>query len=858
MPKPTQPSNLSKLNIRGIKQIAEIKAKEYSIFPIMEKGVISGYRSREDLTMLAPNTLVSPSQNVLTNVYGRIYSRPGYTLYGQSNSNGLPILSSYDWETHLGTIRNLRVQSPTSLTNNDGQLQVGYVANAGDKYNGTTLTQGQVEWIPILSNLSSAYCNFSPFWDSTQFIQRLLMVNGGQGIYDWSGAVATVSSVSDSSSAIMSIATSPIAAGSGYVAGDVLTISGGTGGQVTVNSIVNGSITALSLIGGGNCYNISDIISVASGPSNDCRVLVTGASGGVITSFSITNGGSGYTAGNLAQGGYGSDSPGSASQLAIFSITTVVNGAIGAPYYNNSVPPLTLTNPGSGYSTGTQNTTGGTGSGATVNVISLATNAITIAGSKSIGALGFYNDLNVHKIIINGTTFSYTASPANANSQSFLSVTPDPTTNGSIVPGDVIIQVPEFTANTGTNNNGLPLINTATFTNWTNDLILCLTLGGNQYTMVGCLKNNNVYVSNGGTFTTYTIASNSVTVGNGILLNLDAPPVSFIINENGALIDAGKDWKYILTLSGNVSTSTTTATQNWALQPLKTSLLQATQSQGLIAKAGDYIVFVSNETLIRSMGRVTDVLATPQMPDISYPIINDIINYNFTDGHVKFNKNFVYITLPKQNKMIIYNMTNNEDKEPGSKGHYWEAPQIFPIGCLSVINGNIIGHSYLTSESYTLFNGSSDNGNSIQSIAAFPQNTYGMRHKTKSFNRVYAEGYLSQQTQLTLTNYYYGSNKTTTLSKIISGMDGAINNNPPDTSSLGKSPLGKNPIGGDLIQNTGIVQAPNFHVYKSFTRVPFFTHQPVFSSVGLGQSWQLLAYGVNEQSTSELETSITE
>lgn len=852
MPQPINP--IQKLNIKGIKSIAEIKAKEYTIFPMTNEktGIMSGYRNREDLTMLAPNTLVAGSQNVLTNVYGRIFSRAGYSLYGQSNTNNLPILSSYDWETHLGTVRNLRVQSPSSA-GNDGQLQVGYVANAGDSYNGTTFTQNQIYWIPILSNLSSGYMNFSPFWDGTQFIQRLLMVNRNQQIIDWSGGIATVASTSNSSSEIMSIATTPATGGSGYVVGDVLTISDGTGATVTANSIINGSIASISLTNGGSSYAVNDVVYLGQAGALNGTIKVSGVTAGAITSFTLQSPGQGYSIGQaIAATGSGAD-----NGAATFSISAISNGVIGIPVFSSIPAALTLNNPGNGYSTGTKSTTGGTGTGATITISELGGNSITIQGTKTVGQLGFYNDSNTHKLLINGSTYSYSSSSSNNNSLSFLNVLPDPT-SPAIAAGSVIIQVPEVTGNGGLANNGLPTISSTSYVNWTNDLILCFMIGGFQYTMVGCLTNNNVYISNGGSFTEFTVSQNSSVVGNGILINLDAPPVSFIINENGALIDAGKDWKYQVTLAGSLSTSDTTATQNWSLQPLKTSRLQATQSQGLIAKAGDYVVFVSNEILIRAMGRITDVLATPQMPDISYPIINDVQTYDFTDGHTAFNKNFVYITVPKQSIMRIYNMTNNEDTEPGSKGHYWEAPQIIPIGCLSVINGNVVGHSYLTSESYLLFNGTSDNGGAIQSVAVFPQVTYGERHRSKGFNKLYVEGYLAQQTILTATNSYFGSNKTSILSKQILGTDPKINNNPPDTSSLGKAPLGKNPIGTDLIQTTGVVQAPNFHVYKTFTRTPFFTHQLVFSSVGLGQEWQILAWGVNQQSTSELETGITE
>ena len=88
------------------------------------------------------------------------------------------------------------------------------------------------------------------------------------------------------------------------------------------------------------------------------------------------------------------------------------------------------------------------------------------------------------------------------------------------------------------------------------------------------------------------------------------------------------------------------------------------------------------------------------------------------------------------------------------------------------------------------------------------------------------------------------------------GTNTAITNNAAETASLGKVSLGKNPIGSDLIQSSQVV-APNFAVYLTFQRTPFFKVQPFFSSLGQSQSWQLLAYGTNQQTTSEQEVAIT-
>lgn len=169
-------------------------AKVHSFSPIM--GFKHGYRNREDITTLAPGTLVSGSQNVLTNVYNRVGNRPGYTLDGQSDStaveNQQPIMSSYDWLTHIAAERHLRAGFSSSGSN--GKLQYRYVAAAGDKWSGHTFTAGQVYWIDLKTSLTSVAFNFTDYWDTTEVKAFLKFVDGSSNIYEWTGGVTTLAS----------------------------------------------------------------------------------------------------------------------------------------------------------------------------------------------------------------------------------------------------------------------------------------------------------------------------------------------------------------------------------------------------------------------------------------------------------------------------------------------------------------------------------------------------------------------------------------------------------------------------------------------------------------------------------------
>lgn len=809
------------INQTTVRQASGAKASEFSIIPIHEK--IIGYRNREDISTLPANTLVVGSKDVLTNTFGRVFSRAGYTMDGTQESADIGIVSFFDWFTpHGGGVRNLRAGFKAGDA--DGKLQMRYVD-----------PNGNVKWYDILTSLTSVNFNFTEWWNNTQQITELLMVNRGQQIYDWTGAIATVSTTSDSASAVMSIAANPTAGGTGYVVGDVLTISGGTGATATVGSVLNGVVSGISLVDGGWGYSGSDVIALGSASGINGTVFVNTVNGnGTITAFTLQNGGQNYTTGrSYATGGtlYG----------AVFTITSVSTGVIGTDVLSSNSVPLTLNTAGHGYTTGSgKATTGGSGSGATVQILTLSSNTITIEGTKTVGQLGFYNNTGTHKLMVKGQVFSYLSSTANANSQTFLGISPDPTTAG-LSAGDLIIQVPEVTANAG-GSSGLPVSSSTSFANWTNDLIAY----SKGQVLVGCLSNNSVYISTINSFTTFNGTNGN---GGGPFI-FDAPAVAIVVQENNIYISAGLGLWYALEYQKSADLSSF----NWIVNPLKTGLKQGAFSQSLTWKTPNDVAFVTNEPVVRTLGRVDMNLATPQMVNLSAPIVNDVNTYDFTGGSGKFFNEYLYVAVPTKGIIRIYNMTSQDE---GDNNFYWEAPQTIPLsGFMDAGDGNIYGHSALTSDTFKLFSGSSDDGHLINAIATFPQVTFGNRHKSKGFVKEYVEGYLSQSTTLTCTLNFIGTNKITTLTKQILGTNTAITNAQLETASIGKVALGKNPIGGDLIQN-GAVTAPNFAVYLTFQRTPFFKVQPVFSSLGTSQSWELLAYGMNQQPTSEGENSIT-
>ena len=59
--------------------------------------------------------------------------------------------------------------------------------------------------------------------------------------------------------------------GTGYTASDVLTVAGGTGGQLTVDSVSTGVITAVSVTAAGSGYSETKAAAVTGGTGRHLR-----------------------------------------------------------------------------------------------------------------------------------------------------------------------------------------------------------------------------------------------------------------------------------------------------------------------------------------------------------------------------------------------------------------------------------------------------------------------------------------------------------------------------------------------------------------------------------------------------------
>lgn len=359
---------------------------------------------------------------------------------------------------------------------------------------------------------------------------------------------------------------------------------------------------------------------------------------------------------------------------------------------------------------------------------------------------------------------------------------------------------------------------------FTNDIIRVFR---NQI-IVGSYSNRTLYISDVGNFTDYTPSAPRL-VGEGESLTLDAPPVDIIVPNEGVeedvfYITAGEDFWYKV----RFEKSADLVNEVVNVLPLKTSTGQAANNQGAVGFVKNFIAFVSKEPTFDFLGRIQDVDTTQSKP-ISDRIKTDFDSYDFTDCHMKFYRNNVYIALPQESLLLIYNFEKS----------FWEAPWDLPAGRLAVIGDDLILHSNATPSSYKLFDGYNDNGNPINAIARFSYQNFGERMKYKNYVMSMVEGYVTPQTILSVTvlQDFEGSSGEPTFT--VDGAESDIFLANVGGAGIGKQALGKQKLAGEADDNT----KKKFRKYKKSPKKDFFEAAWQFSTNDVDQRWEIISFG---------------
>lgn len=518
----------------------------------------------------------------------------------------------------------------------------------------------------------------------------------------------------------------------------------------------------------------------------------------------------------------------------VLTITTGGTGAtarVDAVGGGGAVTVVTQLTPGSGYTTGAGKvTSGGSGAGCTLNITTIAQGYIQVNGATA-GAQGFLSSgAYTQAVTINSTSYTY----SKIVDTYLVGLSADPTAEPL---QSVVFQTAVTTPNSGI--TGIP----ATFKNYIIENL-------NNQIYLSASDNNSVYVSNVSNYKSFAFSSPRKP-SEGAILTFDGVPTCLQQQSDSMFISAGKNYWYLT----KFTLSSDNMSESLNIIPIKTTANQACVADALSTKIKNLIAFVSHETQINTIGISANFYDEPQVSDLSFPIVQDVQDTDFTGGQMLYFKKYLIVTAPAVGKMFIYNMTQDiTDGLVDSPGqHYWEAPQTLPFGRLSIIDGELYGHMANESNTFKLFTGLDDDGKPYQCVALFAYDVYGNRVATKSSQQLFIEGYKYQDTALKamLRRGLNGPVVSWSFKKLPDRCLIPI----VDDASIGKASIGKTPIGGTLNEiDTSI--PPKFRLIQTYNRDPFFEEQVGFSSDGKGQWWEIVSHSTDATLTPEGQSSI--
>lgn len=194
-----------------------------------------------EITNLDGNYLVKGSRDVLIRTNkdkGKVVSRKGYTLKGAAKTLNKGIVERYGWKTSTQVKRNIRVYYDT--------MQVWYDS----------------AWVTLKTGfLGNSAWQFAEWWNSSELIDVLIGVNGTSSVFEWSGSIAKVASV-----------TANTITKKGYLAGATIAFVEGGASADSITDSANGFVTAGFEAG-------QEIVVTGSASNNGVYTIATVAAG---------------------------------------------------------------------------------------------------------------------------------------------------------------------------------------------------------------------------------------------------------------------------------------------------------------------------------------------------------------------------------------------------------------------------------------------------------------------------------------------------------------------------------------------------------------------------------------------------
>lgn len=295
------------------------------------------------------------------------------------------------------------------------------------------------------------------------------------------------------------------------------------------------------------------------------------------------------------------------------------------------------------------------------------------------------------------------------------------------------------------------------------------------------------------------------------------------------------EWSVVSTvLSGDL------LSEDVSLTPLKQAGSNKVLYPYLTGHINNDLVYISVTKNLDFIGR-QEFLEKPQIGYLSEPVRLDFEGSTFVGGRIKYLNKHLYISSPQDAIMHCYD-TYKE---------YWQPPKSFPeTAILSIVGNDLICHSNVRNQSFTMFSGVSDNDQGYTVTIRTPYTSVEDRWTQKFSSMSFTEGYIQGNPILTHTAYL-GVNGC---GGILPHTIDAIVCIAPDNAPIGEGALGNHALGSDV----GIQGNYFQEIYKAYSPLlQYYFIALEISCTAKNHSYAILSLGMNGMYSSHGNNKLT-
>lgn len=323
------------------------------------------------------------------------------------------------------------------------------------------------------------------------------------------------------------------------------------------------------------------------------------------------------------------------------------------------------------------------------------------------------------------------------------------------------------------------------------------------------------------------------------------PGIFNLVEGGGAVTAMVCDEQFLYMFKENIVYGATLSDSLYSLAPLKPfdgkSQTTGAKSKRSVFVGGNRVFFVSKDNQIYALQRV-ETIDYPQMVPISDPIQPTVNTLNFDSlagivyGRMAYFSCRASVDSDNNDLLLVYNIHENT----------WDTPVInFGASDWAVykINGKeelLFGDAF-SPNIWRVTDTPADYEYDTTASWRTKQYDFGQGSTLKELEAVFIEGYIDDNTELTVNLYLDDNGFTGTTSTVISGTETRFLFNTTTLNAFGLTPFGTEVFGSN-IDPSG---RKKFRVFlnKDLRRVPFFTAQLEFASSGINQQWEVIRYG---------------